>query len=244
LAETFNLDQTDWFAPDASVKTLADRAGAYRAQFKTTDGLRDVGLPLLVHRRCESPMFEISNHMAYDGVMVSRVPASDGGLVRAALGPSKWFDVQSPAQTKYAPMEGDALVTILHTLAGSGVTADKIFIITPFRIVALELRRRLSREQGLLSTLRITAKAFRQQIGTVHTFQGKEADTVFFVLGAPVTTQAGARRWAGSQPNIVNVAVSRAKRNFYVIGSHTAWAREGYVEYVAHHLPVQIWQEP
>ncbi|TCD28796.1 hypothetical protein EZ456_04440 [Pedobacter psychrodurus] len=64
-----------------------------------------------------------------------------------------------------------------------------------------------------------------ERIGTVHTVQGREAEVVIFVLGAPPPEQTGARKWAGSRPNILNVAVIRAKEVIYVIGDKTLWNR-------------------
>jgi len=43
----------------------------------------------------------------------------------------------------------------------------------------------------------------------VHTVQGREAEAVIFVLGAPASAQTGARGWAGGRPNLLNVAVTR-----------------------------------
>ena len=56
-------------------------------------------------------------------------------------------------------------------------------------------------------------------VGTVHTFQGKEAPIVFLVLGADEKC-TGAAKWAmGTEnPNIMNVAATRAKEQFYIIG--------------------------
>lgn len=54
-------------------------------------------------------------------------------------------------------------------------------------------------------------------MGTVHTFQGKEAKIVYFVLGADESSK-GAARWVFSNPNLMNVAATRAKEEFYIIG--------------------------
>ena len=54
-------------------------------------------------------------------------------------------------------------------------------------------------------------------VGTVHTFQGKEAPIVFFVLGADRQSR-GAAHWAVTEANIMNVAATRAKEEFYIIG--------------------------
>ena len=59
-------------------------------------------------------------------------------------------------------------------------------------------------------------------VGTVHTFQGKENKIVYFVLGADNMSK-GAARWAVSEPNILNVAVTRAKEEFYIIGNKSLY---------------------
>ncbi|MFG6365412.1 AAA domain-containing protein, partial [Schaedlerella sp.] len=62
----------------------------------------------------------------------------------------------------------------------------------------------------------------QKKIGTVHTFQGKEADEVIFLLGCdPGEGAKGAVRWVNR--NIVNVAATRAKFRLYVIGDEDAW---------------------
>lgn len=59
-------------------------------------------------------------------------------------------------------------------------------------------------------------------IGTVHTFQGKENDIVIFVLGCDEEKNGGAV-WASSKPNLLNVALTRAKKNIFVIGDPLVW---------------------
>lgn len=58
----------------------------------------------------------------------------------------------------------------------------------------------------------------RDSIGTVHTFQGKEADIVYFITGTDASTIKAAE-WACKEPNLLNVAVTRAKKEFYLIGN-------------------------
>jgi superfamily I DNA and/or RNA helicase len=67
----------------------------------------------------------------------------------------------------------------------------------------------------------------KKRIGTVHVVHGREAEAVIFVLGAPAPQQAGARGWAGGRPNLLNVAVSRAKEALYVVGNRRLWRDAG-----------------
>ena len=61
----------------------------------------------------------------------------------------------------------------------------------------------------------------------MHVVQGREAEAVIFVLGASALQQTGARNWAGARPNLLNVAVSRAKEALYVVGNRPLWREAG-----------------
>ena len=56
------------------------------------------------------------------------------------------------------------------------------------------------------------------------------------VLGAQGRDQQGARSWAGGTPNILNVAVTRAKHRLYVIGRREEWQKAGVFEHLAKEL--------
>jgi superfamily I DNA and/or RNA helicase len=62
----------------------------------------------------------------------------------------------------------------------------------------------------------------KRHVGNVHTFEGKESGVAFFVLGCD-TDRVGAVDWACAEPNLLNVAVTRAKSYLYVIGDRDLW---------------------
>jgi len=70
----------------------------------------------------------------------------------------------------------------------------------------------------------------------VHTFQGREHDAVIVVLGG---VSLGSRKWAAGTPNLLNVAVTRARDRLYVIGDRGHWESVGYARWVAENLPDQ-----
>lgn len=225
ICRQFNIDPDRYNAPDASAQTLADTATAYFAEFEGKYGSRSVGVPLLVHRRCDEPMFSVSNNIAYERLMVqAKRPGSSP--IRDCLGPSAWIDVQGRAQEKWSPEEGAIVLDLLQRLRNKKVAPD-LYIITPFVIVADNLRR-LIRDSGILEGwVDDTFKWPNERIGTVHTVQGRETEAVIFVLGAPLPSQTGARGWAGGRPNLLNVAVTRAKEVLYVIGNRQLWQGAG-----------------
>lgn len=222
----FNVDPDRFAAPSASVQTLADSGSEHCARFETTSGSRAVGAPLLVHRRCASPMFEISNRVAYNNLMVqAKTPAPS--LIRDVLGPSQWVDVRGASREKYSPQEGEEVLSLLRKLRENHVDPD-LYIVTPFVVVQDELRE-LVKGSGLLNGwVEGPSEWIYERIGTVHTVQGREAQAVIFVLGAPQAAQQGARQWAGSAPNLLNVAVTRAKEALYVVGNRSLWAGAGH----------------
>jgi len=183
-------------------------------------------------------MFGISNRIAYDGQMV-HAPGPKTTVVGDVLGPSGWHDVDGDADSKWSPDEGERVVALLRAIAARSVRDPDVFVITPFRIVAQELRTRLKGEKDLFGRLGVDVDEWlKDRVGTIHTVQGREAEAVILVLGAPKASQNGARAWAAGAPNILNVAVSRAKQRLYVVGSHGAWRGVGHARDLASTLPI------
>ena len=216
-----------WTTGRTSVQRLADRLTPLGTRLPGDGGTTWVGVPLTVHRRCDQPMFDIVNAVAYDGLMVNGTGKEAGQRFDAAyptLPPSKWIDVVgSDAQGHWIPDEGRQLDRILHTLAGLGFAMSDVMVIGPFRDIARQVSRRSQQHPGLVA-------------GTIHTAQGKQADVVVLVLGG-APDRPGARKWASATPNLLNVAVSRAKHRLYVIGNWQAWSTWRYFNVLAANLP-------
>jgi len=225
ICEYFKVDADRFNAPGASVQTLSDETSVYNAEFSGGDGIRKVGIPLLVHRRCTEPMFTISNSIAYSGKMV-QAKHKGSSPIRDLMGGSHWFDIKGRSQDKWSQKEGEQTLQILQKIKGAGIKPD-LYIISPFLIVAENLRKLIENSGILNGWVENPYLWLKDRIGTVHTVQGREAEAVIFVLGAPSPEQIGARKWAGSSPNILNVAVTRAKEAIYVIGDKTLWNSAG-----------------
>jgi superfamily I DNA and/or RNA helicase len=199
-----------WLPGNTSVQQLTDRASLLGTYLNGPDGPLWVGSPLRVHRRCDQPMFDISNKVAYDSLMVfGTPPRQDIGVP-----PSSWLHVESAeSEGHWIPAEGKVVVTLIDDLMRQGVSVDDIFLISPFRVVVRHLRQ--------------IASHFSIKAGTIHTVQGKESEVVVLVLGGD-PRRPGAKQWASARPNLLNVAASRAKRRLYVVGNQDAWEQYRY----------------
>ena len=235
ICRRFGVDPNYYAAPLASAQTLADSASSYTSEFQTHVGSRSVGVPLLVHRRCSEPMFGISNAIAYSGLMVqAKLPKASA--IRDVLGPSKWIHVEGSGEDKWCQEEGYEVLRMLRQLKQMGVPPN-LYIITPFVIVADRLRQVIRESDVLRGWVEDEWHWINEQIGTVHTAQGREAEAVILVLGAPHPIQTGARGWAGGRPNLLNVAVSRAKEAIYVVGNRRLWREAGSFRELDRRLP-------
>jgi superfamily I DNA/RNA helicase len=165
-------------------------------------------------------MFEVSNTIAYNGLTVFGTPADR----KPFHGENAWIDVRSSVKgSNWIQAEGDQLRKVLVGLRDNGgVQAAQIRVISPYRVVAANVR-----EIFLRVFPETSDDDLDQWIGTVHKMQGREADAVILVLGGD-PDKPGSRRFAREAPNLLNVAVTRAKRRLYVIGNHETWGSERY----------------
>lgn len=224
LARHYDDVNQRWWPTETSAQRLADQTMDIGTWLPGAEQQKLwVGCPLRVHRRCDDPMFSISNRIAYDGLMVHGKPESENLLPEC-----HWLDVRGKdGEGHWVPEEGEAARGLILKLGREhGLGPVGIFLISPFRDCANRLAR-MARGLGLDP----------EKTGTVHTTQGKEADVVILVLGGD-PKRPGAKDWAAKKPNLLNVAVSRAKKRLYVIGNAEEWGRRRFFREVATRLPV------
>ena len=227
LAKAYGVD-AKWRPLTTSVQAVADdvnRWGTWLAPTANEPWLW-VGAPLRVHRRCDQPMLDICNEIAYPvsppsgssgddlGSAVGKGLMIDGVAPREALPlpRSQWYHhAVATSQGHFVPDELVLLGELLDQVLRAGVPLRQIICISPFKDTADQL-------SGLVNDY---GEKFRG--GTIHTAQGQEADVVFLVLGGD-PNKPGAKTWASQKPNLVNVAVSRARRRLYVIGDRASWS--------------------
>ena len=212
--------KVDWSPCRVSVQQLADRASLWGTYMDAGGADEKIwtGFPLRTHRRCDDPMFSIANEIAYGNQMVKAVDANSG---EPFIGVSRWFNVNAEPtliNRHVVKEEIDLLIQKISELRDTGYTGN-IYVISPFRSIALYCDERLKNQKKVSS-------------GTIHKFQGKEADIVFLVLGSNPKS-AGARNWASQKPNMLNVALTRAKKRFYVIGNKKLWSSCNYFNIMA-----------
>lgn len=226
-----------WAPSQISVQNLMDAAAKYVSKRYVREVPHWLGAPLRVHRRCLEPMFSIANEIAYDNSMVLATSLEPA----CPLPPSCWYDVKGPVSGRqYVPSQGIELVNKL-TIVLSAMTSPDIFVISPFREVVLQIKQLCLQNKPLkaLFESRFDTVSFlswiKDSIGTVHTFQGKQASAVFFVLGADQAT-LGTMEWAARKPNLLNVAVTRSCHRFYIVGDYDLWRQWPYFEVAAQKL--------
>lgn len=232
LAQHFSVPER-WIPPQVSVQRAVDIHTPWGTSRGESNEDHDwVGLPLTVHRRCEDPMFGISNALAYDGRMVHATEAttqnfSTGRFAAAEWWESSWIDVPSRDESTRCQRDEIAILDrLLRELRTGGIPPTDIRILAAFRDVSTAVRSTGTRH-GLP----------QKNSGTVHTAQGQQAPIVILVLGSAAQAAGqGSRSWVNSAPNLINVAVSRAKQRLYVIGDHDAWSSMPVTGYVAQSL--------
>lgn len=245
LREYYSLDAR-WDPACTSVQVLADLANPYGAMIRVGGENCWIGCPLRVHRRCIDPMFSLANAIAYNGLMVSATPQPQKTF---PLGESRWIHVEGVCKGRqWVPEQGKvALILIarlVKTCLKNGDGPPSLYIISPFREVAVSMRSHL--KQCLVGRLASLPEEKRHEwlkwikdgVGTVHTFQGQEADAVLLVLGAD-HNKPGAIAWAARKPNILNVAITRGRYRLYIIGDGKLWGRAPYFQYAYRILPVR-----
>ncbi|MBQ3545659.1 MAG: ATP-binding protein [Lachnospiraceae bacterium] len=244
LKKAYNADGLEIYKQkNLSVQVFADRLNSFGTFLENgSDYPEWVGSPLLVHRRCISPMYDISNKLSYDGIMKlqTRPPKKEVEKL-FVLDDSYWLNAAGSEvgnKNHFVKEQGEVVCKLLEK-AFEKSNEPNIYIISPFTTVVDGIRNYIRSYCYKHPNTKIDSEYIAgyevKRIGTVHTFQGKEANEVIFLLGCDKSDGAkGAINWVNN--NIVNVAVTRAKYRLYVIGDEEAWKKSACVSLARKYL--------
>lgn len=224
----------DYSPHQTSVQRLADRANRFGVFSDQSGELLWLGSPLRVHRRCIEPMFSWANEIAYSNKMVYGLPDRTKPNGPPIPIESVWIEMAGRAAIQQAvPEQTNFVIDLVQGLyRRDGKLPTNLYVISAFKAVKNHIVKTMlgadwaAIDGGTGPALRELREWCGNNVGTVHTFQGKEEDSVLMVLGAD-QQQQGAAQWAAIQPNLLNVALTRAKRRFYLLGERQLWGAIG-----------------
>lgn len=191
---------------DASVQSYAGRV----SDFCETAGSRRGGVILNEHRRCEPAIMAFSNELVYEHVLELIGENDHNKLFGSNL---VAFDIRGlKAAQHYNRAEIQACKEIIQLFVekyGEEVKQD-IGIITPF-----------SKQKTMLQM-----EIRDVESGTVHAFQGAEKKYIIFSCVVDDAEETlGLYNFIGGKCNLLNVAFSRAKKQFIFVGNLQAAKR-------------------
>lgn len=186
-------------------------AGTLEGGFKSTGR----GIVLDEHRRCAPKIANLFINIAdYKGLNV-HTPTPNSKQIKAIGENLMFFDVKNVDQETFKKVnlsEVSKISTILDRLEAVGYNLKSdVGIITPYKdqesVLIEAFAKRLNHTTGEDA-----------KIGTVHKFQGVEYKIILFstVLSRPHDSLG----FVNKSPSLINVAISRAKEGFFVIGDY------------------------
>jgi superfamily I DNA and/or RNA helicase len=178
---------------------------------------------LAQHYRCHPDIIEFANSAHWYNSNLEAVTDCNSLRrdTRWKMGIS-WLEVSgSPVMEEtgfWIPEEVDRIAQEVETLLMERNFEGTLGVVTPFRRMANALQQRI--ENSSIHQKILTACDFRAD--TAHRFQGDERDIIFY---APCyhPDMPNKHKWfLSSQKNVFNVALSRARSSFIVVGNKEA----------------------
>ncbi|MFI6323775.1 AAA domain-containing protein [Nonomuraea sp. NPDC050556] len=218
---TLSADQEARIRREAGLRPewLEEHKLSYRrhSTFHAAEAAHGGSLLLDEHYRCHPDIGQLANRLFYGGALevltdTRNRPSVPGEVIR-------WTHVRGRAsrpatlESWLNQAEADKVVTCVDYLLERLPSKAKIGVVTPFKAQADLLTRMLDGR--------------KVRVGTVHTFQGGECDAMILSLVATEEMREGAVSWIERQPNLWNVAITRARSLLVVVGDQTFWSRRG-----------------
>ena len=182
-----------------SIQTLANR---------NTDILNNnENIILNDHYRCEKNIINFSNESVYKGKLkMHKNDKKDKTFLDNMIA----LDIRGKKEDNcyVNKLEIDSCIQAIKYIKEQTKNSSTIAIITPFKKQKEELDSRLKKE-GIKDI----------KVGTVHAFQGQEKDYIIFSQVIDSLSKKAIINFIGGKCNMLNVAVTRAKKQFIYLGN-------------------------
>lgn len=172
-------------------------------------------LMLLDHFRCQPSIISFSNRHIYRKALNLRKYPTDQATLPCAPGinvvdvPDGFANKGAGGKSWVNQIEAQAVVETLRKMLTNANGTKEIGVITAFKGQAMLLQSLLHAEANDHSIL----------IDTVHAFQGNERDIIIYSPTVSENMPNGTRDFVDAEPNLINVAVTRAKEAFCFVGN-------------------------
>ncbi|MDD3596992.1 AAA domain-containing protein [Sulfuricurvum sp.] len=217
-----------FYANDDEVERFSPlRTSLYHRAAKCATGkYEDIGDGVILdeHRRCQTDIAELFVDIAsYGKMQIKTSKMSDDQQIKLKKIGGRhilFYDIDGEVgiskNTNIA--EVDAIELIISRLSECGFdVANEVGIVTPY---AAQENLLINRVGKLLNH-----SDKKTKIGTVHKFQGVEFNVVIF--SSVIYKEADSATFINGKPNLLNVAVSRAKNLFIVAGNYNKLKKSG-----------------
>lgn len=213
IARQFNVDRWTSLYPG---RVRYSDVSLYRAAERVPGS---EPIMLRQHYRSQDAIADLCNRVFYDGQLDIRTDLTKRRLPTGITWGVTWHHVagtasKHPAGSRYNVAEAEAAVELLCRLVEAAKGSDlTIGVVTPF-----------SRQERILQeavTKRLTPAQIEQhqiKVLTAHKFQGREADVMVASLVVSGRGDGSDDRWFNNYPQILNVALSRARNSLYIVG--------------------------
>ena len=169
------------------------------------NGDKGKGIQLIEHYRCQPSIIEYCGRIAGYELEVLTEPTSsllDRHLIA--------YHVEGNITYNVNQEEVNVVCELIQHLLNQGYSIKDIGIISAFRPQANALEKSLCQQfQGF----------DKNSVGTVHTFQDAEKKIIIFSSRVSRPQDSSKVNWINQRPNLLNVAVSRARELFILVGN-------------------------
>ncbi len=208
------LNELGFLASSGSIMKMAQNACEFETPLAEE---KEQGLVLLEHRRCNDEIISFCNELAYNGILK---PMKGKAKETQAFPSMMAYHIEGFSERRFNSRcnikEVNAIISWLQQNKETIQEAYKVDnieselgIITPFASQKGELSKALT-EAGY--------KVNDIKLGTVHALQGAERNIILFSSVYSNEDEGTMFFEKDNKPNMLNVAVSRAKESFILFG--------------------------